>query len=92
MTDLGRLKEDFVAANRILADDNVLDSFGHMSIRHPEIPGRVLMARVRAPMCVELDDIMEFTLDGKVVGLDLASPIRSALYIAPCWRRARTSS
>jgi len=74
MTDLDRLKDDLVAANRILANNNVLDSFGHMSIRHPDIPGRFLMARAGAPMCVELDDIIEFTLDGKVVGLESGKP------------------
>ena len=68
MTDLDRLKDDLVTANRILADNNVLDSFGHVSIRHPDNPDRFLMARARAPMCVQIDDIMEFTLDGKVVG------------------------
>ena len=74
MTDLGRLKDDLVTANRILADNNVLDSFGHVSIRHPDNPGHFLMARARAPMCVEIDDIMEFTLDGKVVGPEPGKP------------------
>jgi ribulose-5-phosphate 4-epimerase/fuculose-1-phosphate aldolase len=74
MTDLDRLKDDLVAANRILADNNVLNSFGHMSIRHPDGPGGFLMARAGVPMCVELDDIMEFTLDGKVVGLEPTTP------------------
>ena len=68
MANLNQLKEDLVTANRILAANNVLDSFGHVSIRHPDNPEHFLMARARAPMCVEIDDIMEFTLDGKVVG------------------------
>lgn len=74
MTDLGRLKNDLVTANRILANNNVLDSFGHVSIRHPDNPGRFLMARARAPMCVEVDDIMEFTYDGEVVGQEPDKP------------------
>jgi ribulose-5-phosphate 4-epimerase/fuculose-1-phosphate aldolase len=74
MTDLDRLKEDLVTANRILADNNVLDSFGHVSIRHPDNPGHFLMARARAPMCVEIDDIMEFKLDGTVVGPEPGKP------------------
>jgi HCOMODA/2-hydroxy-3-carboxy-muconic semialdehyde decarboxylase len=32
------------------------------------------MARARAPMCVEIDDIMEFTLDGTVVGREPGKP------------------
>ena len=68
MTDLNQLKEDLVTANRILADHNVVDSFGHVSVRHPENPARFLLSRARAPACVVLDDIMEFTLDGEAVG------------------------
>jgi ribulose-5-phosphate 4-epimerase/fuculose-1-phosphate aldolase len=74
MTDLSQLKEDLVTANRILADNNVLDSFGHISIRHPNKPDHFLMLRARAPMCIEIDDIMEFTLDGKVVGPEPGKP------------------
>ena len=74
MTDLNQLKEDLVTANRILADHNVLDSFGHVSIRHPDNADHFLMARARAPMCVEIDDIMEFTFDGKVVGPEAGKP------------------
>ena len=68
MTDLNQLKEDLVTANRILADHNVVDSFGHVSVRHPENPARFLLSRARAPACVELDAIMELTLEGEVVG------------------------
>ncbi len=68
MTDLDQLKEDIVTANRILADHNVVDSFGHVSIRHPDNPARFLLSRARAPACIDLGDIMDFTLDGEVVG------------------------
>ena len=74
MADLNQLKEDLVTANRILADNNVLDSFGHVSIRHPGNPGHFLMARARAPMCVEIDDIMQFKLDGSIVGPEPGKP------------------
>jgi HCOMODA/2-hydroxy-3-carboxy-muconic semialdehyde decarboxylase len=74
MSDLKQLIEDLVTANRILASHNVVDSFGHVSIRHPENPGHFLMARARAPMIIETGDIMEFTLDGKVVGREPGKP------------------
>jgi len=74
MIDLTQLKEDLVTANRILANNNVLDSFGHVSIRHPGNPGHFLMARARAPMCVQIDDIMEFTLEGQIVGPESGKP------------------
>ena len=38
-----------VAANRILAREEVVDAFGHVSIRDPENPKRYVMARSRAP-------------------------------------------
>ena len=74
MTDLGRLLDDLVTANRILADQDVLDSFGHVCVRHPDNPSHFLMSRARAPNCVELGDIMEFTLDGDVVGVGAGKP------------------
>ena len=74
MADLKQLKEDLVTANRILANQNVLDAFGHVSIRHPDNPQHFLMSRARAPNCVEPDDIMEFTLEGKVVGPKVGKP------------------
>ena len=74
MTDLSQLKEDLVTANRILAHHNVVDSFGHVSIRHPDKPDHFLLSRARAPNCVTLDDIMEFTLEGKVVGPEPGRP------------------
>jgi len=59
--------EELVTANRILAREGVVDSFGHASIRHPGNPGRYLMSRARAPECIELEDLMEFALDGTPV-------------------------
>src|SRR5215210_7194766 len=56
--------EDLVAANRILADQGVLDAFGHVSIRHPDNPNRFLMSRSLAPALVKAEDIMEFDQDG----------------------------
>lgn len=54
---------DLVIANRILANENVVDGFGHITIRHPERPDRYFMARSRSPQLVGADDIIEFTLD-----------------------------
>ena len=34
------LLDDLVAANRILADQGILDAFGHVSVRHPDNPDR----------------------------------------------------
>src|SRR5262245_17747915 len=62
-----QLVEDLVAANRILADQGVLDGWGHVSVRHPRDPGRYLLSRSRAPELITADDIMEFDLDSNPV-------------------------
>jgi HCOMODA/2-hydroxy-3-carboxy-muconic semialdehyde decarboxylase len=54
---------DLVAAYRVLANEGVLDSFGHVSMRHPTAPDRYLLSRSLAPGSVTLDDLMEFDLD-----------------------------
>src|SRR4051794_5348170 len=45
--------EDLVAANHILADQGVVDGFGHISVRHPSDPNRFLMSRSLAPALVK---------------------------------------
>ena len=61
------LIEDLVAANRILADQGVLDGFGHVSVRNPANPNRFLMSRSLAPALVQASDIMEYDVDGNAV-------------------------
>src|SRR5437762_11775269 len=58
---------DLAAASRILAAHGVVDGFGHVSLRHPEAPGRYLMARSVAPALVTPDDIIEYDLDSNPV-------------------------
>lgn len=59
--------EELVTANRILANEGVVDAFGHVSIRSPEDPNRYFLSRARAPECIERDDLMEFTLEGEPI-------------------------
>jgi HCOMODA/2-hydroxy-3-carboxy-muconic semialdehyde decarboxylase len=67
MTKLDDLIEELVTANRVLANQGIVDSFGHVSVRHPDNPQRFLLSRARAPERVERADIMEFTLEGDPV-------------------------
>src|SRR5262249_34802731 len=59
--------EDLVAANRILANEKVLDGFGHVSVRDPRNPNRYLMSRSIAPANVTANDIMEYDLDSNPI-------------------------
>jgi len=56
--------DDLVTANRILADQGVLDGYGHVSIRVPGDPKHFLLARSVAPELVTPSDILEHDLDG----------------------------
>ena len=60
---LASLVWDLVAANRILADQGVIDGYGHVSVRHPNNPNRYLMGSYMAAEIVTADDIIEFDLD-----------------------------
>jgi HCOMODA/2-hydroxy-3-carboxy-muconic semialdehyde decarboxylase len=79
---------DLVLANRILAREEVLDAFGHVSIRHPERPDRFFISRARGPALVERGDLIEFHLDGAPANPPLALPayaeriIHGAIYQA----------
>ena len=59
--------DDLVLASHILANEGVLDAYGHVSIRHPTNPNRYLMARSRAPALITAADILEFDLDSNPV-------------------------
>lgn len=79
--------QQLVLANRILARENVIDGFGHVSVRHPTNPDRFLLSRSRSPEVVTRDDIMEFELDGSVVSDDPRRPyaerfIHGSIYMA----------
>jgi ribulose-5-phosphate 4-epimerase/fuculose-1-phosphate aldolase len=67
MTTLTRTLDELVTANRILAREGVVDSFGHVSIRHPDRPESYILSRARAPECIEVEDLMEFTWDGTAI-------------------------
>ena len=64
---LDQARDVLARANRIIANEGVLDAFGHVSMRHPTDPGRYLLSRSRAPELVQPDDILEFTLDSQPV-------------------------
>jgi HCOMODA/2-hydroxy-3-carboxy-muconic semialdehyde decarboxylase len=64
---LDEARYQLALANRIVAHEGVLDGFGHISIRHPADPGRYLLARSRSPELIEPSDILEFSLDSKLI-------------------------
>ncbi len=59
--------DDVVTASHILADQGVVDAYGHVSVRHPHNPEHYLMTRAIAPARATAADVMEFDLDSNPI-------------------------
>ena len=82
-----QLVDKIVIANRILAQQGVVDGFGHVSARDPHAPDRFLLSRSLAPAQVTRADIVRFDFDGNAVDGDTRAPyleryIHSEIYRA----------
>jgi ribulose-5-phosphate 4-epimerase/fuculose-1-phosphate aldolase len=64
---LDEARQQVALGNRILANEGVLDAFGHVSVRHPRDPQRYLLSRSRAPELVAPGDVLEYDLDSNPV-------------------------
>lgn len=51
-------------ANRILVRHEVLDAYGHVSMRDPEDPNFFYISRNLAPERVQAEDVQRFSIDG----------------------------
>lgn len=81
------LAKQLVIANRILAREEVVDAYGHVSLRHPEHPDQFLLAVSKAPELIEPNDILEFDLEARPLAKDarplyLERFIHAAIYEA----------
>jgi HCOMODA/2-hydroxy-3-carboxy-muconic semialdehyde decarboxylase len=59
--------EDLVAAYRILAEHQVIDAYGHVSVRSEHDPRRYFLAGHKAPELVTEDDIIQYDLDSNAL-------------------------
>jgi ribulose-5-phosphate 4-epimerase/fuculose-1-phosphate aldolase len=59
--------EELALASHILADQGIVDGFGHVSMRHPDRPDIYLLSRSKAPEAVVPSDILQFTLDSELL-------------------------
>jgi ribulose-5-phosphate 4-epimerase/fuculose-1-phosphate aldolase len=64
---LTEARAELSLANRIVANEGIIDAFGHVSMRHPDNPKRYLLSRSRAPELVEPADFIEYDLDSQPV-------------------------
>src|SRR6202045_2687478 len=67
MSSLDHFIQDLVVANRILAREDVVDAYGHVSVRNPDNPQHFFISRSLSPELVEREDIVELGLDGQPV-------------------------
>ncbi|MGA8959677.1 MAG: class II aldolase/adducin family protein [Pseudolabrys sp.] len=56
---------ELALANRIVANEGVIDAFGHVSMRHPDNPNRYLLSRSRAPELVTAEDFIEYDINSQ---------------------------
>jgi ribulose-5-phosphate 4-epimerase/fuculose-1-phosphate aldolase len=59
------LVDDVVAASRVLAQQGVLDAYGHVSARSDKRPEHFIMSRSRAPALVTAADLVEWNADSE---------------------------
>ena len=64
---LTEARADLALANRIAANENVLDTFGHVSMRHPDNPRRYFLSKSSAPDMVTPDGLIEYDLDSRPI-------------------------
>lgn len=66
-TSLLEACRELALGNRIVANEGVLDAFGHVSMRHPDNPNRYFLSRSRAPELVSPDDFIEYDLESRPI-------------------------
>ncbi|PYQ80541.1 MAG: aldolase [Acidobacteria bacterium] len=64
--------DELVVANRILANESVLDGYGHVSLRNPGNASHYFLSRSRAPALITSADILEYDLDSVPVEKGMA--------------------
>ncbi len=64
---LTEARHELALANRMVANEGVIDAFGHVSMRHPNNPNRYLLSRSRAPELVSPEDFIEYDLNSQPV-------------------------
>lgn len=60
-----KLFGELVTATKILLNEGIMDTFGHISARDPEDPESFFLAQKLAPSLITVEDIQRFNLDGE---------------------------
>jgi ribulose-5-phosphate 4-epimerase/fuculose-1-phosphate aldolase len=65
---------DLIIANRILHNEDIVDAYGHISVRNPDNPNHYFLARSLSPNLVQREDLIEFDLESNIVNGDKRPP------------------
>jgi ribulose-5-phosphate 4-epimerase/fuculose-1-phosphate aldolase len=65
--DIAATLRELIVSTRILANQGVLDAFGHVSVRHPHDPQHYFISRHQAPELAEISDLVELNLESEPV-------------------------
>jgi len=64
---LNEMLRELALANRVAANEGVVDTFGHVSMRHPDKHDRYFLSRSSAPDMVTPEGLIEYDLDSRPV-------------------------
>ena len=82
-------RRELALANRIVANEGIIDAFGHVSMRHPENPSRYLLSRSRAPELVTPEDFIEYDINSQPLRDPGSVNIPNGSFTAKSTRRVR---
>ena len=69
--------DDLIVGSRILAHHEILDGFGHASVRSASNPRHFFMTRRMAPALVTMDSIIEFDADSMPIDPSVRATIKA---------------
>ncbi len=65
MSNLDTLINDLVIANRILAKEDIVDAYGHVSVRNPDNPKHFFLVPLACARADREEDIIELASTGR---------------------------
>lgn len=72
------LIDRLVTANRILANEDIIRGFGHVSVRTPD-QDAMYISRAVSPAQVTEDDIVKMSFDGEILGNSTVRPYKETV-------------
>lgn len=65
------VEQDLVTANHILANEEFVEAFGHVTARDPDDANKMIVSSYQSPALVSEEDLIRMTLDGEILADDV---------------------